>query len=361
MKILFDYQVFSFQKYGGISRYFFELIKNCDNEIPVLFSENSYLQNYKINIFSININLKYKSKIYLILNKLYFKYKIKNINYDIFHPTYYDDYFLDCINEKPFVLTIHDMIHEKFPELFSKSDSTAKRKKKLASKANKIIAVSENTKRDIIEILGIPAEKIEVVYHGNSMPILNYNQTKILDLPKKYILFVGIRNSYKNFERFVKGIQDILLKDSNLYVVCAGGGKFTKEEEDFFSFLNINRQFRQYDINDKELAYLYHNAQLFVFPSIYEGFGIPLLEAFACRCPIVCSDNSCFPEIAKDAAHYFNPYNEESIKNTILEIIDNSNLKSLLIKKGKERLREFSWEKTVIKTQKVYETILNEI
>ena len=114
----------------------------------------------------------------------------------------------------------------------------------------------------------------------------------------------------------------------------------------------------QYNLNNESMSFFYKNALAFVYPSLYEGFGIPNLEAFACECPVICSNTSSLPEIASNAAYYFDPYDEFSIKNEILKIIDNEERKKNLIIKGKERLKFFSWKKTSQQTLKVYRKIL---
>jgi len=349
MKILYDYQIFSSQKYGGISRYFYEIMKGQKYNLPIIFNNNEYL-NKSIKI---PFNFKGKVRIYNFFNreysKIYFKF---NKNFDIFHPTYYHPYFVKYIKNKPFVLTIHDMIHEKFPNYFSKKDKTIERKKFLAQKANRIIAVSERTKLDIIDILNIPEEKIDVVYHGSDFNLIKEDKEFTKKLPKKYILFTGNRNNYKNFINFIKAVSKFLNKDKNLFIICAGGGSFNNDEIKLFKELKIETQLFQYSCNDGQLKSLYINALFFIFPSLYEGFGIPLLEAMACNTPILCSNVSCFPEIVKDSALMFNPYSVEDIKEKI-EFALNNNL-DFYIEKGKERFKYFSWDKAREETMDSY-------
>lgn len=366
MKILFDHQIFTSQRYGGISRYFFELItelgitKNIYTAIPLLISNNHYIsdsRSFKHKKFFINREFKGKQRLMSLVNKLNMIYKIRNQNFDIFHPTYYDPYFLKHINNVPYVLTVHDMIHEKFSDMFTSSDTTSTNKRLLVEKATKIIAISESTKKDILEVYGIDESKIEVVYLGNS---LLYNPDIIIniDIPQKYILFVGSRIGYKNFDRMVSAISKILIFDKELCLLCAGGGAFTSDEIDYFSDLNISGQIFQYDLNDANLAHFYRHAKLFVFPSLYEGFGIPVLEAFACNCPLVCSDTSSLPEIAGNAALYFNPYDEESIRSAILNVLNDIKISDRLVQYGNDRLKFFSWERTALQTNEIYRGIL---
>ncbi|WP_373032042.1 glycosyltransferase family 4 protein [Sulfurovum sp.] len=364
MKILYDHQIFTLQKYGGISRYFYELMKKFKTMNGVSFKTALYVSNnYYIEDkhlikhvrFLPNTEFKGKKKLMSLINKPKTLFELKRQNYDIFHVTYYDPYFLDYIGSKPFVLTVHDMIHEKFQEMGPSEENIIDYKSLLVKKASKIIAVSESTKKDLIEYFGTDASKIEVVYHGSSMlPKRGIH----IDTPTKYILFVGLRGGYKNFNRFIRSISTLLLDDRELSVVCVGGGRFNLDEIEAFEYLGITSQLSQFDLNDDALAYMYQNASLFVFPSLYEGFGIPILEAYACECPLVCSNTSALPEIAGNGAYYFDPYSEESMKNAISRVLNDPDIQKTLVLEGTERLQHFSWEKAAFETQQVYESLL---
>jgi len=367
MKILYDHQIFSTQIYGGISRYFIELMKKYENddeikyELPLMFSNNHYLEqlsNFFYWSFFAGYDFKRRDRIINYLNGIVSKKNIFKKDYDIFHPTYYDPYFLDYIGDKPFVLTIHDMIHEIYPDMFSLTDEVSKRKKLLAQKATKIIAVSKNTKKDIIKYLNINESKIEVIYHANSLKLNNDIRFKDITLPEKYILFIGSRGRYKNFNLFIEAISPLLVEDTELKVVCAGGGNFSNIEIDKFNSLNIKDKLFYYSGSDSLLAYLYNKAIVFVFPSLYEGFGIPILESFTCRCPVICSKTSSLPEVAGNAAVYFEPTDKVSMLNSIQKVIYNNNLRNQLIEKGFEKIKNFTWEKTAEKTKSFYKGIL---
>ncbi|MBU1927526.1 glycosyltransferase family 4 protein [bacterium] len=366
MKILYDHQIFTSQKYGGISRYFYELVlefsdtQGVDCEIPLLVSNNHYISDKKfVNYVDLLPNKQFRGKIRIFnyLNKANTILKLKQQKFDVFHPTYYDPYFLKYIGNKPFVLTVYDMIHEKFSDMFSPTDKTTEQKRLLVEKATKIIAISQSTKKDLIELFGTDESKIEVVYLGNSM-FPKSNITLEYEIPKKYLLFVGSRGVYKNFERFINSITELLNQDKELFVLCTGGGKFSNSEIEQFKELGILKQILQFNLDDDSLAYFYKNALAFIFPSLYEGFGIPVLESFACGCPLLCSDVSSLPEVAGEAACYFDPYSEESIRDAVLRVLDDMNLRKDLISKGYEQLKKFSWKQTAEQTKKIYESVL---
>mgnify|MGYP001407146430 CR=1 FL=1 len=364
MNVLFDYQAFWFQKQGGISRYFSCLMNSVDKNNyfnytnSTLFSNNIYLKDKNVNTFLKNRDFAGKNTLFSglkYLNRANCMRLANRGDFDVFHPTYYEDYFLNK-TKIPFVLTCHDLTMEKFPDLFSKKVTFSKQKKKLFTFSSKIITISENTKEDLVEYYGVEKKKIDVVHLSSN---IDKSMAKPINqsVPEKFILFVGTRSTYKNFSFFVESISGLLKKDSNLYLVCVGK-PFEESELKLIKELGVLSKVIRVSANDSELAYLYTKARLFVFPSLYEGFGIPILEAFNCGCPVALSNTSCFPEVAKNAGAYFNPTDSDSIKDAVEDILNNDKKRNLLIKKGFNRAKEFSWDKTAIKTKKVYQKAL---
>jgi glycosyltransferase involved in cell wall biosynthesis len=358
MKILLDPQIFNSQRFGGISRYFTEVFsvlsnrKNISIRVPLNNSTNTY--------FNESILYSNRQKIYFLLIKILNKFRLSNKikledyknkylafilnkqDYDLFVPTYYDTYFLKNIGSKPFVLTVYDMIHELFPEYFMNDEMVVRNKLLLMEKANRIIAVSENTKKDILKIYPhIDKSKIDVVYHGCS---LKPNHQVDVCLPKKYILFVGNRDDYKNFRFFVESITELLKKDSDLYLICAGAGIFKKEEYEFIAELGLKDKIIQKNFKDDELVFFYTNAKCFVFPSLYEGFGLPVVESMICGCPVVLAKHSSFPEVAGDAGVYFELNNHKDLYSKIEKLINNESYRQEFSTKGIEQAKKFSWE-----------------
>ncbi|MBF8276255.1 MAG: glycosyl transferase group 1 family protein [Candidatus Brocadiaceae bacterium] len=369
MKILYDHQIFVYQEFGGISRYFYELMNGFEKDEDVRFdlslaySNNQYIKNarfVKSRPFFKSRNFRFKNRLLHYLNMRGERKLLLGKDYDVFHPTYFNPYFLEYLGNKPFVLTIYDMVYELFPQIFSHRDKTGAYKKLLAPKATKIIAISENTKRDIIKLFGIKEDKIEVIYLANSLAAGTMEKGKgaVNDLPQKYLLFVGNRRGYKNFDTFVESISSLLQDDNGLHLVCAGGGKFTPSEIAGLEKLGIMQKVTQRHFDDNKLAQFYRNALALVFPSLYEGFGIPILEAFSCGCPVIASNISSLPEVAGNAAEYFDPADTMSILSMVKKVIFNDNLRQELKDRGYERLKEFSWGKTAANTKKLYQSIL---
>ena len=385
MKILYDHQIFSSQVYGGISRYFCEIISHlpCETEISAKYSDNVYLKNQNLipdlkslfdprKEFIRGKEFKGKGRLFQLSKKINpEKYldaeeqnrilsieKLKKQDFDVFHPTYYDDYFLKHIGNKPFVLTVHDMNHELFPEFYSSKEELdfVRSKASLAEKATHIVAVSENTKKDIIEILGINENKITVIHHAVS---LAKNPAEPgFDLPARYLLYIGDRGAeYKNFKFMARALAPLLFSDETLFVLCTGTA-FEERENTFFRHLGLQGRFLAKFVPDVFLPQIYKRALSLIIPSYSEGFGIPILEAFHNDCPVILADASCFPEIAGDAALFFSPKSMSGLREQVQKILSNELTRNSMIQKGKIREREFDWTVSAQKTAEVYKSVL---
>ncbi len=364
MNVLFDHQAFWYQNFGGVSRYFSCLMEaSWKNNIfqfenSVLYSNNIFINEYsfiKSKSFFPNINFIGKNKLFFMLNYMNKKNTLNKLNsgyFDVFHPTYFDTYYLDKV-EIPFVLTFHDLTMEKFPSLFSETVLFKNEKKLLLDNVSRVIAVSKNTKSDLVNYYGFDKNKVDVIYHGSN---LNFRMAKkpLFKIPENFILFVGARGDYKNFNFFVSAISGIIKSNKNLNLVCIGK-PFSEKELSFLRDEGILKKTFCFNVNDNELAYFYSKAKLFVYPSLYEGFGLPILEAFSCGCPVALSNASCFPEIAGKNALYFDPKSKESILESVSKGLYEEKTRELLIKKGLNRAKDFSWDKCAKKTKKVYQ------
>lgn len=359
MRILYTYEGLA-QKVGGVSRYFFELItrftKTDDVQICSHYSSNEYFKDI-IKGKPFSLNFKYSDFIRIFTEDICTLWHLLFNKYDVLHLTGENNTAIRW-SHKPVVLTVHDMI----PELmFDKKRRWVKhrinKKRYAIEHSDAIICVSENTKKDLLNLYPtVDENKITVIHHGYTPMQTEYS--KPLDF--RYILYVGGRqDEYKNFIPFVKAVAPILKKYS-LTLVCAGS-LFTEAEHDLFRQLGIDGYVYTpgYVINS-ELASLYHFAECFVYPSKYEGFGIPIFEAFCNECPACISNASCFPEVGEDAVEYFDPDNIESIRATIEKVILDKSLRERLINNGNERLKECTWDITAQKTMEVYKKVINE-
>ena len=325
MKILFDHQAFDMQRHGGVSNCFVQLISKFPDdvkyELSLLECDNVHLRESNLLLippmsqsprdFLLKKHFYGQGKLYdlysrffpqktsLGRNRLFSIKRLKEGEFDVFHPTFFDDYFLEFLGRKPFVLTIHDMIAELFSR---KENSHILQKKRLALAANHIIAVSKQTKEDILKYLDVPDNKVSVIYHG--APVSNSTKAEKALVEGKYILFVGERTGYKCFIPMLRELIPFLENDKTLRIVCTGKC-FTKSEKSFFVDQHIQDQMIHIAPSDMGMANLYDHALCFIYPSVYEGFGIPILEAYKAGCPVLLNKKSCFPEIAQDAAIYF--------------------------------------------------------
>lgn len=359
-KVFFDHQKFSTQRYGGISRYFANII-NTIKDLPefdyllgVLYSGNHYIEsksNLPKKVKKLLSEPRYASKI----NEFYCKQLIKKNNFDIFHPTYYDTYFIDNL-KKPLVITIHDMTYERLPEYFWSEDPLTRNKRLNVDRADKIIAISETTKKDLIAYSDVDESKIEVVYHGIDLD--NPLKTKeIPNLPKDYLLFVGDRSGYKNFYLFMNAFKEISLKYPELNVILTGGGHVAIADVEFLNQLKIQDKVKHINVTDEELNFLYQSTLAFVYPSLHEGFGLPILEAYKANCPVLLSDTDCFREIGRDAAAYFHPHQKEDLINVLEKTISDSQFRNDLISKGQNRLQDFPLKKSMQETMDIYRSL----
>ncbi len=365
LRVLFDYQHFSEQRYGGISRYFATLMHGIDNcndaaySLSALHSQNYYIKELPLPLHNKlgKTFLHNKLKREISWNKAYSKFIAQRGQYNIFHPTYYQPYFLNHI-KTPFVITVHDMIHEKFPGSFTADDKVAGYKREVIGRADKVIAISQTTKNDLMEILNIPKERIKVIHHGISVnKPLCIKQTLTLDVPQQFILYVGDRNKYKNFNRFAQALSLVMHSHKNLYLICTGGFSFSDAEVDLMHNLNIIHKCIRLNVADEELRQLYSNALMLVVPSLYEGFGYPVLEAFNAGCPVAASNTPGLAETAGEAVIYFNPYDTDSIKSAIEKLLTDQDLTQALIVKGRERLKKFDLQTEIDATIACYREV----
>jgi glycosyltransferase involved in cell wall biosynthesis len=370
MKVLYDHQTFTGTQYGGISRYFYELMNafagcpDIEFELALKFSNNEYLRdaNYSHPVrYQQFANNPRVNQLFSRLNRLYSSTKLSLGNFDIFHPTYYHSYFLDKVGKKPMVLTFHDVLSEKYGKMFPVlGEGLSDLKQKLLKRADIVISVSEATKRGILEYFDVDETKIKVVPLGNYLDKPALVGQKTLTLPERYVLFVGKRDYYKNFDTFLVAMASILLKDRDLHLVCAGGGKFSNEEMRAINEAGVQKQVLFHPIfDDPTLVQLYERAQLFVFPSLMEGFGLPVLEAMSCGCPVAVTTGTSFDEIADEAGVYFEAENKDSIKDTIEKVVYSQTLQGQMRQRGYERVPLFKAETTAKQTLEVYKELVN--
>jgi glycosyltransferase involved in cell wall biosynthesis len=365
-KLIYDYRIFASQSHGGISRYFYEIIRNiiCLEQIQVTvfagMNRNKYgiesLLSDRFSFLGIKaLDLPKTWRLYNFLSELAFSVSLalNSTKYDIYHPTYY---YSRRPKLKAFqVVTVHDMTHEILPQYFSKNDKTPQNKVKTIKDADLLIAVSNSTKNDLINIYDIEKEKIRVIYHGNSL-VSPVDQPPLVEYP--YILFVGCRSSYKNFNMLLNAYAKNMKINSNFDIVAFGSMPFKRSELKEIKKLGVTGKIRHVSGDDSVLSNLYKYASVFVYPSLYEGFGIPLLEAMHYGCPVIASNTSSIAEVVGNAGLLFNPYDVEAIGEALEKILFANVLRKQLIEAGYARGALFSWKRAARETLDTYKEVI---
>jgi len=289
----------------------------------------------------------------------------KQIKLDLLHvPGFASPYSCPC----PIIVTVHDLIGMIFPKnlgLFSRF-YWSKWLPFVVKRADVILASSENTKKDIQRLLGVNPENIKVVYLGVGKHFIPKKEKEISQVKNKYgisndyVLHVGAVEPRKNIERLIVAFKKAKAKvGKDIKLVIAGKKEWAYEKV----LSTIKKEALQNDvifsgyIEDADLPAIYSGASVLAFPSLYEGFGLPLVEAMACGTPIVASNISSVPEIAKEAAILVDPYNEEDLSEALVSVLSDQKLKDSLTQKGHKRVSEFSWDKTAQEVLKEYQNL----
>lgn len=366
MKIGIDVRCLMQKNYSGVSWYTFNLLKALfaidqkneyrlfyNNAKPVIMPEFNqdnvkYVGfNYSNKLFSASLLLFNWPKIDKLISgcDLFF---VPNLN------------FLAWSKNCRKIITVHDLSFLRFPEFFTLEMQFWHKlifKKKL-TEADCLITVSQNTKKDLIEFFSVEPEKIKVVYEGveEKFKKLTSDHSEMLrvrqkyHLPDKFILFLGTLEPRKNIESIIEAFR-LLASDYELVIGGASGWK-TKKIYQFAAKQPRIRFLGYLDETDKPV--IYNLASLFVYPSYYEGFGLPLLEAMACGCPVICGNNSSQIEVVADAGLLVDPYNLNEIRMAMEIMLYNDKMREGCIRLGLERAKEFSWEKTAQEMLKIF-------
>jgi glycosyltransferase involved in cell wall biosynthesis len=360
--VSYDYQIFSMQVYGGVSRYFVELASHVaqmpDVSVRVLapIYVNRLLANAE-TIAKIGLHLKHPIphtiSLLSTLNAVVSRAMMPKLPSDIVHETYYSAARTAPRGAK-IVLTVYDLIQERlFPNTSARD---GRHTKKLAlERADHVICISENTRTDLLSWYRTPPERVSVIHLASSMGNI---QSRKPPVSESYILYVGQRGGYKNFDRLLEAIGISKLHRS-VKLICFGGGPISLKERRTMSALDIPPDRIEYVIgNDVLLKGYYEHAAAFVYPSLYEGFGIPLLEAMQCGCPVVCSDTDCFKEVAGQAAEYFDPDDSLSLICAITRVLQSPERRCVLVRDGRKQAETFSWQKCARETYSCYRKVL---
>ena len=375
MRIGIDCRMYS-SAFTGIGRYVFELTKNLfqidhKNEYVLFFNEPEYSAFTPPNgrVTKVLVNARH----YSFSEQTKFLKLLNQQHLDLMHFTHFN---APLFYRRPSIVTIHDLTLSFYPG--KKMTSPLHRLayhliiNNAVRKAKKVIAVSKNTKKDIEKILKIPAKKIEVIYEGINDDIkkpLTPDQiaatAQKYKIDKPFLLYTGVWRSHKNLPNLLKAFQILVNEyDFDGYLVITGRKDPLYEEEIITQTQSLkidNNVIFPGLVSEQELAALYKSASVYIFPSFYEGFGLPPLEAMACGTPVSTSNRSCMPEICgadpqQPTALYFNPDKPEEIASQTYRILSEKSLRETLIQNGLKHIQQFEWSKMAKATLALYST-----
>lgn len=363
MKVLYDGSICLNSYAGGVSRYFNNLIERLPNDFDptltlctrehLLDPYHPHLKTYYFQRYGFR-----PGRIAYWLEKKYFNAVMAFNQFEVIHPTYYHLLtrrpMSDC--RVPIVLTVWDMIHEHFADQIDIYGLNAEAKRQAITAAQAIICISENTKNDLLERYPSVADRTWVTPLAADIDIsMAHGPEPVPERP--YLLYVGKRGTYKNFSILLDAFARIVSCYPDL-ILCLVGSLLESEEVKHIIDLGLHERVICLGyLPDQHLAKLYRCSLAFVYPSLYEGFGIPLLEAMACGTPVIASEVSSLPEVVGEAGLLFDPTSIDDLIDRIKFLIDNSTARDQLIVKGFEQAKQFSWEKTTKQTVDIYEQV----
>ncbi|WP_218509599.1 glycosyltransferase family 1 protein [Variovorax sp. dw_308] len=365
MKIAFDHQIFSIQSFGGVSRYAVRLAEHLgqhghDARIFAPLHINQFLDDFAAQRGSIRLPFfpPEAAPLLLATNRTILKLRNRQTwRPDLVHETYYTDRPVNLGGTKV-VVTVYDMIHERMPECFRPQDGTTRRKKSSIRRADHLIAISKSAKNDLCDLFDVSPDKVSVVYLGFD-PLPYPTSTVATEKGRPFLLYVGQRHGYKNFRGLLRAVGSRPALRSAYDILAFGGRPFGREERQAAVDAGVRVDgLHHLGGNDAVLAACYRSAAAFVYPSLYEGFGLPPLEAMSCECPVISSNAASLPEVIGDAAEFFDPNDPDSIAHAVDTVLSDQDRQRQLVQVGLRRLQFFSWDQCARETSAAYEVAL---
>jgi glycosyltransferase involved in cell wall biosynthesis len=359
MRVSFDQQIFLLQKRGGVSRYFVELIREFSSNSsygiePILEFKSTSNEMLLALSNELGLGLRHDDRpkpLAIALESA--SHSIGNMSVDLIHHTFYSKLFWQPRFRGPRVSTQYDMI----PELFKEKRffiNPHLSKHFYFKNVNHIVAISNSAKSDLCNVwpdVDTPISVTHLATHEAPAP-------KVQRISGS-VLFVGVRQGYKDAETLIRAFAKVPpnLRSKLRFV---GGGPFTETEKYLFGKLGIAHLVSQENLSDEELALAYASSHIFVFPSRYEGFGLPVLEALQHSCRSLLARTEIFEEVAGEAAEYFSPGDEADLTQQLTRILSDAPDENPLLTAGRNRTAEFSWRQTAITTSEIYREVLNQ-
>jgi glycosyltransferase involved in cell wall biosynthesis len=368
LRILYDHQLFSLQDAGGASRYHYELVRylrtalDVKTELFLGMNGSIYpfqeLSSPNTHVTSFGGKLRPGGRRYVV-NEVLSNSIIPFLGrMDIYHPTLYRR--MPLVRVKKVVATHHDCIHERYPQMFRYLKKVLRAKQSLYARADAIICVSEASRQDLLQFYNVDAARTRVIHHGiTPLPRSPAMAKKLQEhVRRDYLLYLGARPSYKNFDGLLQAFRESGLHNS-LDLLVLGGGPLTASELDLVARLNLDKAIVSIPrVSDELLAEAYAAAKLFVYPSFSEGFGFPPLEAMAAGCPVLTSRTSSIPEVCLDAPFYFDPYDQASFTRALEDAVHDEDARKRSIERGSVVASRCTWKKCGDETLALYRECL---
>lgn len=358
VRVLIDDQIFNAQTYGGISRYFAELMQafrsdsslDVDLATPELWTKNVYLKEAGLGR-SLPALLGNRREVLRLANWM----RLRVNDHDVLHHTYYNRGYLQRFSSsEQRVVTVYDMIPELMPEEFP-NGNPHQDKRRFVEEADLVLCISESTRRDLLAVYGEIAAPVIVTplgVDGRFEPGMRRPRA----LPERYVLFVGSRTGYKDFDVLAEAFAESKLVE-HIWLVLVGGPPLQGNEAALLARLGISDRVMRVSMTDRELVGAYANAACFVFPSRYEGFGLPTLEAMASGCPVVLAASSAHLEVGGDSALFFPPGDVSALSHALNQAMFDEELRRDLVESGVQRAAQFSWRQTARLTADAYQQL----
>lgn len=360
MRILYDGAIYQWQQRGGVNRYFANIIGRLpDNFAPVLTTARrrgiEFPSHPRLRI--LGFERFQPQRLSLKLEQLLFARHLGKERFDLFHPTYYSLLSQKPIERRntPIVLTFWDIVHDLFPE-FDPTGKVLSLKRKAVAAADAIICISENTKRDLLERYSVSAAKVVVIPLAAELDASLADRNSVVP-ERPFFLYVGPRVGYKNFSSLLHAFKVFAQSERDI-VLCLAGPELSAAEEKQIQSMGITSRIVSLGpVSDEHLANLYRNSLALVYPSLYEGFGLPALEAMACGTAVIASNRASLPEVVGEAGLLVNPDSVAELTEAMERVVGDSSGRERMIVMGLARAAEFSWQRTADETVKLYKAV----
>lgn len=359
-----DGQIFAVQEHGGISRMFAELADRFtrDPSLGVSLEPLSMVtrNHYLLSEPRLAEHLRVRPARWQHLTVArYLARPHRSTSADVVHSTFYLTRALRDFPGRPHIVTVHDMIPELFPESRRRADRITD-KRRYVDQAAHIICVSESTKADLLRIFGDVQAPISVIPHGVN-PRFAPTDARIPGFPDEYLLYVGKRDGYKDVATLVNAMPHLVDEFPELTLMLVGGGALTAQERDHIARRGLSNRVMQRSVADIDMPAAYSGARAFVFPSRYEGFGLPVLEAMACGVPVILANSSSLPEVGGNAAVYFAAGDISGLVESAHLVLSDDETACRMASEGRERALSLTWWRAAESTRDVYAQTLGVI